>query len=107
MNPKRVKLGVSVPLSHADIVRAALGSAGAGKVGNYEFCSFSMRGIGRFRGNEHSNPVIGQKEVLEAVEEEWIEVICEFVKLPEIIAALKAVHPYEEPTYDVIPLLDF
>jgi len=55
MNTKNVKLVIFAPLSHADIVRQALGEAGAGKIGNYEFCSFSTRGIGGFRGNENSN----------------------------------------------------
>ncbi len=72
MNTKNVKLIVFVPLSHADIVRKALGEASAGKIGNYDFCSFSSRGTGRFRGNEKSKPAIGESEKYEAVEEERI-----------------------------------
>ena len=60
---KNVKLVIFMPISHADIVRKALGEVGAGKIGNYDFCSFSSRGIGRFRGNEKSNPTIGTCEV--------------------------------------------
>ena len=75
METKNVKLVVFVPLSHTDIVRQALGEAGAGKIGNYDFCSFSSRGTGRFRGNEKSNPAIGEANKYEVVEEERIEVI--------------------------------
>lgn len=60
MSSKNVKLVVFVPLSHADIVRQALGEAGAGKIGDYDFCSFSSRGTGRFRGNEKTNPAIAK-----------------------------------------------
>lgn len=52
MNTKNVKLVIFVPLSHSGIVRQVLGEAGAGKIGNYDFCSFSTRGTGRFRGNK-------------------------------------------------------
>ena len=60
METKNVKFVVFVPLSHADIVRQALGEVGAGKIRNYDFCSFSSRGTGRFRGNKNSNPTIGK-----------------------------------------------
>ncbi len=49
MIPENVKIVIFVPESHADIVREAMGKAGAGKIGNYSFCSFSSKGVGRFR----------------------------------------------------------
>jgi hypothetical protein len=100
----RVKLVVYVPLSHADIVRQALGAAGAGKIGNYAFCSFSSRGIGRYRGNEKSRPAIGKAGNYEAVEEERIEVAVPRVILNDVIAKMKSVHPYEEVGFDIYPL---
>lgn len=102
---EKVKLVVFVPLSHADIIRQVLGEAGAGRIGNYDFCSFSSRGIGRFRGNEHSNPVIGSEEVYEQVEEERIEVIVPKEILKEVIEKMKMVHPYEEVAFDVYHLV--
>ncbi len=54
-----VKIVVYVPLSHADAVRQALGEAGAGKIGDYSFCSFSSRGIARFKPEEGADPAIG------------------------------------------------
>ena len=104
MHSSNVKLVVFVPLSHADIVRNALGEAGAGKIGNYDFCSFSARGIGRFRGNKNSNPAIGKSGEYESVEEERIEVVIPRTILKEIIEKMKSVHPYKEVAFDVYPL---
>ncbi|MEI6316267.1 MAG: hypothetical protein WCO65_00895 [bacterium] len=104
MESNNVKLVIFVPLSHADIVREVLGKTGAGKIGNYEFCSFSTRGIGRFRGNKNSNPSIGQAGNFESVEEERIEVIVPRKILNDVIEKIKAVHPYEEVAYDVYSL---
>lgn len=106
MSTKNVKFVVFVPISHADVVRQALGEAGAGKIGNYEFCSFSSRGIGRFRGNKKSNPAIGEAGKYEEVEEERIEVIVPREILRQVIEKVKSVHPYEEVAFDVYPLED-
>jgi hypothetical protein len=106
MNPKNVKFIVYVPTTHADSVREALGNAGAGEIGNYDFCSFSVSGIGRFRGNEYSNPIIGKSGIYESVNEERIEVTVPFVIINQVITAVKSVHPYEEVAYDVYPLMD-
>lgn len=95
------KIVVYVPLSHADRVREAMGSAGAGKLGNYAFCSFSSRGVGRFKPEEGACPAIGHIGAFEAVEEERIEVTCEERVLSQVIAAIKQAHPYEEIAMDV------
>lgn len=104
METKNVKFVVFVPLTHADAVRQALGEAGAGKIGNYDFCSFSSRGTGRFRGNENANPSIGKAGKYEAVEGEGIEVIVPREILEEVIEKVKSVHPYEEVAFDIYPL---
>ncbi len=101
---KRYKLVMYVPLSHADILREEIGKAGAGKIGNYTHCTFSIKGTGRFKPGEGSNPTIGQMGKLEEVEEERIETVCEAEKLEDVLAAIKAVHPYEEPATDVYPI---
>lgn len=101
---ENVKLVVFVPVSHADVVRKALGEAGGGKIGNYDFCSFSSRGVGRFRGNEKSNPAIGKAGNYESAEEERIEVTVPLKILKDVIEKMKAVHPYEEVAFDVYPL---
>jgi len=104
MESKNVKFVVFVPLSHADAVRQALGEAGAGKIGNYDFCSFSSRGTGRFHGNEKTEPAIGEAGKYEAVEEEKIEVIVPRAILKNVIEKVKSVHPYEEAAFDIYPL---
>lgn len=99
-----VKIVVYVPESDSDRVRQALGDAGAGKVGNYSFSSFSCKGVGRFLPGVGANPHIGQVGVLEAVIEERIETFCRRDLLDTVIAAMKLAHPYEEVAYDVYPL---
>ena len=98
------KLVVTVPLTHADILRDAIGKAGAGKLGNYSFCSFSSSGTGRFKPEEGAHPHIGEVAKLEAVEEERIEVTCDKEVLQDVIDAIKSVHPYEEVALDVYNL---
>jgi hypothetical protein len=98
------KLIVYTPLSHASAVREAIGSAGGGKLGNYSFCSFSIRGVGRFRPEAGAQPHIGTVGKLEEVEEERIEVTCETSLVGKVIAAVKKVHPYEEVALDVYPI---
>ncbi|OQY68207.1 hypothetical protein B6D29_01100 [Microgenomates bacterium UTCPR1] len=100
-----VKLVVYVPETHADIVREAMGKAGAGVIGNYQFCSFSVKGVGRYLPVAGAKPAIGKVGKLEEVAEERIEVTCERKDLKKIITAVKKVHPYEEVAYDVYPLL--
>lgn len=98
------KLVVFAPLTHADVVRSAIGNAGGGKIGNYSHCSFSTRGIGRFKPEQGAQPHIGEVGKYEEVEEERIEVTVDGSVLKEVVAAMKAVHPYDEVAYDLYPL---
>ena len=100
-----VKLVVFVPLTHADIVRKAMGETGAGIVGDYKYCSFSVRGVGRYIPLETAHPFIGKVGKLEEVEEGRIETVCYKKDLDKIITAIKKVHPYEEIALDVYPLV--
>ncbi len=106
MQSKNVKFVVFVPTSHSDIIRKVIGEAGAGKIGNYDFCSFSIKGFGRFQGNENSNPTIGKAGNYESVEEERTEVVVPRQILKEVIDKVKKSHPYEEVAFDVYPLED-
>jgi len=105
MNSKLVKLVFFTPLTHADIVRKAMGDAGAGQMGNYSHCTFSSRGQGRFKPLKGAHPAIGKVGKLEIIEEERIETLCPREKVAAVINAIKRVHPYEELAYDIIPLL--
>lgn len=99
-----VTLITTVPETHADLVRTAIGKAGGGKIGNYSFCSFSTKGIGRFMPNEQAHQFIGTSHVLEAVAEERIETVCEKQYLQAVIAAIKSAHPYETTIIDIYPI---
>lgn len=100
-----VKLVVFVPEKNADKIRQALGEAGAGKIGDYSFCSYSIKGIGRFKPGDNANPHIGQTGKLEQVNEERIEVACKKDQVEKIINVIKEVHPYEEVVIDIYPML--
>ncbi len=101
---KRYKIVLYVPESHADKIREAIGNAGAGIIGNYSHCTFTIKGTGRFKPNENANPTIGEIGKLEEVAEDRIETVCEEDKLKDVLKAIKDVHPYEEPATDVYPI---
>lgn len=105
---KKCKLVVTVPMSHTDIIRKAVGNTlKAGKFEKYLHCSFSNVGTGRFLPLENSKAYIGDVGKFEEVEEERIEFDVLVEDVVEVLRALLAVHPYEQPVYDVYPLLDF
>jgi hypothetical protein len=106
MEFKYVKIVVFVPEGHTDEIRKAMMEAGAGHIGNYDSCSFSSKGIGRFRPLEGANPFIGKFEETEQVEEERIETICPFDSINKLVEEIKKSHPYEEPAIDIYPLLN-
>ncbi|MBL4939115.1 MAG: Nif3-like dinuclear metal center hexameric protein [Lutibacter sp.] len=98
------KLTTYSPLKNAEAVRLALFKAGAGNIGNYDNCSYNTEGFGTYRGNEHSNPAIGEKGKLHTENEILISVIFEKHHEKNILAALFKTHPYEEVAFDIVPL---
>lgn len=98
------KVVVTVPENEADKLREAIGNAGGGKVGNYIHCSFSVKGIGRFKPVGGANPAIGQVGKLEEVAEERIEITCDSESVKAVVAAIREAHSYEEPAIDVYKL---
>lgn len=103
---KRVKIFVTIPLENVEEVRNTICEAGAGIIGNYTYCTLSTKSIGTFKPNENANPYIGEKNNLEFVEEEKLEVVCDVDKVKNVIAKLRKIHPYEEPAIDIVPLID-
>jgi hypothetical protein len=87
-------------------VREALFAAGAGRIGDYERCSFYTEGTGTFLGGEGTEPAIGRAGSEQRVGELRLETVYPEERHAEVIAALKAAHPYEEPAYDVYPLIE-
>ncbi|MFW6775409.1 Nif3-like dinuclear metal center hexameric protein [Nocardioides sp. CPCC 205120] len=100
------KITVTVPTDAAAPVRAAIAEAGAGAIGHYDHCTFSVPGQGRFRPLEGSNPTIGTTGDIAVVEEERVEAVLPRRLRRQVVAALLAAHPYEEPAYDVVELAD-
>jgi len=101
---KLLKLAVYVPEEAVDKVREALGNVGAGAVGNYSHCSFSVAGTGRFLPGESTTPHIGEQGKLEAVQEERIETVFPKRLEKKVLSTLFKVHPYEEVAYDLYHL---
>jgi hypothetical protein len=101
---ERVKVVVTVPKSHADVLREAIAGAGGGTLGAYTHCSFSIEGVGRFRPQEGATPYLGQKGQVDRVVEERIELSCSEEALQDVLRAIRTTHPYEEPVIDVYAL---
>lgn len=102
----KVKIIVTIPVENLDEVRNAICDVGAGVIGNYTDCSIATKCIGTFKPTEGANPYIGEKDKLEFVQEEKLEVRCNIEKVKEVLLKLRKVHPYEEPAIDIVPLID-
>ncbi|MGA9213465.1 Nif3-like dinuclear metal center hexameric protein [Kaistella sp.] len=98
------KFEVFVPQDFAEKVKNAMFEAGAGNIGFYDECSFSVSGKGTFRPIEGSNPFSGKIGVREIGDEVMISVIYESDKKNQILTAMKSAHPYEEVAYQIIQL---
>lgn len=103
---KKVKIIVTVPLENTDEVRNVICDEGAGIIGNYTHCSMITKCTGTFKPTDEANPYIGEKNKLEFVEEDKLEVICDINIVKRVLKKLRKVHPYEEPAIDIIPLLN-
>lgn len=96
-----MKLSVFVNMDAAASVREALAKAGAGELGEYDSCSFSSEGVGRFKPSERAQPHIGKQGQLAEAQEEKIEVVFPASRKARVLKAMLQVHPYEEPAYDM------
>ncbi len=101
-----VKLAVFVPLAHADAVRNALFVAGAGHIGAYDECSYNLEGAGTFRAGAGATPFVGEHGQRHTEKEVRVEVACPAHAVSAVMAALRAAHPYEEPAFDLYPVLN-
>jgi hypothetical protein len=105
VNGEQRKLVVFVPEESLDAVRDALFEAGAGRIGDYERCSWYTEGTGTFFGLESTTPTVGEAGREERVPELRLETVFPAARHDEVVAALRRTHPYEEPAFDVYPLL--
>jgi hypothetical protein len=99
------KLVVFVPREALDPVRDALFAAGAGRIGDYQRCSWYTAGTGTFLGGEGTAPTVGERGREERVAELRLETVFPEESQDEVLAALRDAHPYEEPAFDIYPLL--
>ena len=104
LKQKLYKLVVYVPQTHIEQVRIAVTNSGGGTMGKYDSCSFMTSGIGTYRPLKGAKPFKGEIGKLERVGEARLEITVAKNKLKKAISAMKKVHPYEEPTYDVYEL---
>jgi hypothetical protein len=98
------KLVVFVPPDALDAVRDAVFAAGAGRIGAYERCSWFTEGTGTFLAGAGTRPAVGERGVEEHVRELRLETVFPAERQREVVAALRAAHPYEEPAFDVYEL---
>lgn len=97
---------VYVPDASVDVVRDALFAAGAGHIGDYSRCSWSVGGAGQFLPHEGASPTIGAVGSVEHVAEQRVEVVARSGLRAAVLTALRAAHPYEEPAFDVFELAE-
>ena len=102
----RVKLVWFVPAEALEATRDAVFEAGAGRIGDYQRCSWYTAGTGTFLGGESTDPAVGESGREEHVPELRVETVVPGDAIEDVVAALRAAHPYEEPAFDVYPLLD-
>lgn len=101
-----LKLIYYVPESHLESTKLAIFEAGAGGIGNYEHCAWQVLGIGQFKPVEGANPFIGQLDELEQVSEWRVETIVAEDKAKQVASALRDSHPYEEPAFEFIEIIE-
>ena len=95
-----------MPEDALEATREAVFGAGAGRIGEYERCSWFAAGTGTFLGSAAASPAVGERGREERVAELRAETFVPADRLDEVVTALRAAHPYEEPAYDVYPLVD-
>jgi dinuclear metal center YbgI/SA1388 family protein len=104
--PPTDKLVVFAPVADAEKVRAAITGAGAGRIGDYDTCTFTSAGEGRFRPLHGADPSIGRVGSVEVVDEVRIESVLPRDRRGRVIRAMLDAHPYEEPAWDLFEVAD-
>jgi dinuclear metal center YbgI/SA1388 family protein len=104
MQQRLKKLVVFVPHAHLEQVREAMFGAGAGRIGDYDSCSFNLEGQGSFRGSNDTQPFVGEPGVFHQEPETRVETIVPSHLVKKVVTAMVAAHPYQEVAYDIYPL---
>ncbi len=98
------KLCFFIPETHVEQVKEALFKKGAGRIGQYDHCSWQVLGEGQFRPLKGSQPFLGKENQVEKVVEYKVEMVCEDNLIEDVVKELIKTHPYEEPAYEVYQL---
>ena len=98
------KMEIFIPESHLEALRTALQSVDAGHIGQYDCCLSYSRVTGCWRPLAGTDPYIGRENEISEEPEIKVEVTCRTERVDQTVQAVKAVHPYEEPVINVIPL---
>lgn len=106
INFNKVLITTTVPHENTEKVRNAICEAGAGIIGNYSYCTVSSKCIGTSKPSSKANPYIGEKNKMEFVEEDKLESVCDINIAKDVIKKLREVHPSEEPTINITPLIN-
>ncbi len=101
-----IKLVTFVPKLHEQRVREAIFAIGGGVIGNYDSCSFNAVGYGSFKPSDAAKPYVGELNKVHYEEETKVEIILPAYLQHQAVSALRKAHPYEEPAFDMIPLLN-
>lgn len=101
-----LKLTFYVPETHLEEVKLAIFNAGGGMIGNYDQCCWQVAGLGQFRPLEGSEPFLGNQSMLESVVEYRVELVVNKESAPKVKDSLIRAHPYEEPAYDFVQLVE-
>lgn len=99
------KLVVFAPAEEVATLRTALSGVGAGVIGAYSECSYALDGRGSFLGDASTNPTLGTRQQLEYVDETRLEMVVPRARIGEAVRTLYEVHAYEEPAFDIYPLV--
>lgn len=100
------KLTVYIPESHLELVKEAIFNTGAGFYGAYDRCCWEILGKSQFRPLAGSNSFIGKKGIVEEIPEYRVEILCTDDLVPAVSAAIRSSHPYEEPAFDFVHIVD-
>jgi len=101
---EQCKIVTFCPQNAVDAIRNGLATVGAGRIGDYQLCSFELRGTGTFFGSDATDPAVGEKGRLERVDEVRLEMVCSESALGLAVMALREFHPYEEPPIEIYSL---
>jgi len=107
MSNKLYKIECYVPETHLEQVKSALFAAGAGRVGDYDCCAWQTAGTGQFKPLAGSTPFIGELNEVASVAEYKVELVCAKDNLSAALQAMISAHPYQEPAFSVLALVDY